>query len=196
VNEAFARIVGCVMLGAVALYVLGSWLELPPLEVWGCKIIYPRLPIVLRQLVAAPLELIGASSILYFAMPAQGNPGYFVVLGVFLAAFSVALISHAPGGLGVLEFLFVQAMPQELKFQALIALFVFRLLYLLVPLSVGLVIVMIFERGQRAEMQRARATDATDKASTLAQAENSSNIVRLDEAARRVRKGSGAGAPS
>ena len=36
-----------------------------------------------------------------------GNPGYLVVLGIFLVSFSVAQISHAPGGLGVFEFVFL-----------------------------------------------------------------------------------------
>jgi uncharacterized membrane protein YbhN (UPF0104 family) len=193
VNEELARTVGCVMLGAVALYVLGSWFEFPPLDVGGHKLVYPRLPIALRQLVAAPLELLGAAAIIYFAMPARGNPGYFVVLGVFLASFSVALISHAPGGLGVLEFVFIKAMPEELRIQALVALFVFRLLYLLIPLALGLVVVMVFEKRRRAETQRARSAGAMDEAGGSAPGQSASNIVRLDEAARRVRKGSGAG---
>ena len=101
VDRELARAVGFVMLGAVAIYVLGSVFEFPALNLGSCNLSYPRPPIVLRQLIAAPLELLGAAAIIYFAMPAHGNPGYFVVLGVFLASFSVALISHAPGGLGV-----------------------------------------------------------------------------------------------
>ena len=53
-----------------------------------------------------------------------------VVLGVFLASFSIALISHAPGGLGVLEFAFLKAMPDAPQANVLAALLVFRLLYL------------------------------------------------------------------
>ena len=52
----------------------------------------PRPPIAARQLLAAPVELIGAAGIIYFALPAAGHPGFIVVLGVFLASFSLALI--------------------------------------------------------------------------------------------------------
>jgi glycosyltransferase 2 family protein len=191
VNEEFTRIVGCVMLGAVALYVLGSLFEFPAIEFRGCTLVYPRLPIALRQLVAAPLELIGASSIIYFALPAHGNPGYFVVLGVFLASFSLALISHAPGGLGVLEFLFIKTLPESPdlpKVKVLAALLIFRLFYLIVPLALGLLVVMVFEKGKLPESLRVRSTDAPDAAAQAAPP--SSNIARLEEAA--LRKESGA----
>ena len=36
-----------------------------------------------------------------------GNPGYLAVLGIFVISFSAAQISHAPGGLGVLEVVFL-----------------------------------------------------------------------------------------
>jgi uncharacterized membrane protein YbhN (UPF0104 family) len=191
ISERLARGVGYVMLGAVALYVIGSFFQLSPLEIGGCKLFYPRLPIVFRQLVAAPLELLGAAAIIYFAMPAHGNPGYFVVLGVFLASFSVALISHAPGGLGVLEFLFIKAMPEVPKAEVLVALLVFRLLYLIVPLALGLVVVMVFEKGRLAEALRSPSAVLPDGVPPDRQAPSNSNIVRLDEAARRARKGGG-----
>ena len=73
---------------------------------------------------AAPLELLGAAGIIYFALPAAGNPGFFIVLGIFLASFSIALVSHAPGGLGVLEFAFVKAMPDTPRADLVAALLV------------------------------------------------------------------------
>ena len=89
---------GVVMLGSIALYVLGSWLQLRLIKIAGPHVYYPRLAVVARQLLAAPLELIGAAGIIYFALPEASNPGYLVVLGIFLASFSAALLSHAPGG--------------------------------------------------------------------------------------------------
>jgi uncharacterized membrane protein YbhN (UPF0104 family) len=190
VDRELARAVGFVMLGAVALYVLGSVFEFPALNLGSCKLSYPRPPIVLRQLIAAPLELLGAAAIIYFAMPAHGNPGYFVVLGVFLASFSVALISHAPGGLGVLEFLFIKAMPEVPKAEVLVALLIFRLLYLVVPLALGLVVVMVFEKGRLAETLRVRSVGPpdADAGSPRPQAAAPSNVVHIREAARQARK--------
>ena len=168
VREGLAQTVGYATLVVIALYVLGAWLELPPLVIRGFKLVYPRLPIALRQLVAAPLELIGAAAIIYFAMPTQGNPGFLVVLSVFIIAFSAGLISHAPGGLGVFEIFFFKLMPQitdDQKAGVLAALFVWRLLYLMIPLGLGIVVVMVFEKRRHAETARTLAAEAAAKAS-------------------------------
>lgn len=140
--------IGLFMLALVALYVLGSWRHFPPWQFRRFSLHYPRLPIVARQLLAGPVELAGGAAILYFALPVEGNPGYLTVLGVFLASFTVALLSHAPGGLGVLEVTFLAAFPELNPNDVLAALIVFRVLYLLIPFAISLVIVLIFEKIQ------------------------------------------------
>ena len=93
------------------LFVIGSLLHFRPFKLGGFELVYPRPPVAARQLLAGPLELVGAAGIIFFALPAAANPGFLVVLGVFLASFSLALVSHAPGGLGVLEIAFLEGMP-------------------------------------------------------------------------------------
>ncbi|WGF90163.1 lysylphosphatidylglycerol synthase transmembrane domain-containing protein [Marinivivus vitaminiproducens] len=146
--QGLALAAGLAMLALVALYVLGSWKDIQPLRLAGCDIHYPRLEIVARQLIIGPMELIGAAAIIYFALPEAGNPGYLMVLGIFLASFSAALLSHAPGGLGVLEIVFLTGLPEMDQADVLAALIVFRLLYLLIPFALSLVIVLLFERSQ------------------------------------------------
>lgn len=141
-----ARSIGIVLLLAVAIYVFGSWKQLRPLKIGPVKIEYPNLRTVGWQLVIGPLELIGAAAIIYFALPTAVNPGFFTVLGIFLMSFSAALISSAPGGLGVLELLFVAALPEVPPSDLLAALIVFRLLYLLIPFAISIVVVLLFER--------------------------------------------------
>jgi len=153
-SPATARIVGAVLLGIVATYVLGSIFRFKPLTILGFRLEYPRPEIVARQLVAAPVELLGAAGIIYFALPEVGNPGYFGVLAVFLASFSAALASNAPGGLGVFELLFIKAMPGIPKDEVLAALLVFRLSYLLVPLFISAIVVLVFERSKLAQAMR------------------------------------------
>jgi glycosyltransferase 2 family protein len=151
-----ARLIGLVMLAGVGAYMTGSLFHFRPLKIGRFELVYPRPPIAARQFLAAPLELLGAAGIIYFTLPTAGNPGYFVVLGVFLASFSIALASHAPGGFGVLEFAFVKAMPDAPKAEVLAALIAFRLLYLIVPLLFALVVVVLFERRRIVEVLRAR----------------------------------------
>jgi uncharacterized membrane protein YbhN (UPF0104 family) len=145
-----------VMLGIVFFYVLGGWLRFPPLRIGRFRVHYPKLPVIAKQLIVGPLELIGAASIIYFALPEAGNPGFLIVLGIFLASFSAALLSHAPGGLGVLEVLFITGLPEIDPAAVLAALLVFRLLYLLIPLALSLVVVLLFERSQLQQRTRAK----------------------------------------
>jgi uncharacterized membrane protein YbhN (UPF0104 family) len=175
VHLATVRTIGEGMLGFVALYVAGSALRLKPLAFGKFRLAYPALDIVLRQLVVGPLELFGAAGIIYFALPGPGNPGFFIVLAVFLASFSAALLSHAPGGLGVLEYVFLRAMPSLPAAKVLAALIVFRALYLIVPLIVAICIVVQFERNRVAQALRARHRDG-ELDRTAGRADNSERL--------------------
>lgn len=140
--------IALVMLAFISLYIFGSWLQLKPLQISKFRLEYPRLNVVWQQLIVAPLELVGAAGIIYFALPEVGNPGFIIILGIFLISFSAALISHAPGGLGVLELIFLTGLPDMDQADVLAALIVFRLLYLLIPFAISLVVVLVFEKSQ------------------------------------------------
>jgi glycosyltransferase 2 family protein len=159
-----ARMIGIGCLSFAALYMLGSILQLKPLVIKSFRLEYPRWPIAARQLIIAPLEIVAAAAIIYFALPDQGNPGFFVVLGVFVAVFSAALISQAPGGLGVMEALFILALPNIPKLDVLAAIIVFRLFYLLIPLALSIPIVLLFERARLKEARQLEATAGHGKA--------------------------------
>ena len=139
---------GLILIAAPSLYVIGSLLHFRPFRLGGFELVYPRPPVAARQLLAGPLELIGAAGIILFALPTAANPGFLAVLGVFLASFSLALVSHAPGGLGVLEIAFLEGMPDMPQANVVAALLVFRLLYLILPFIFALGVVLVFERDR------------------------------------------------
>lgn len=163
-HDSTARIIGAACLGVIALYIAGSVLRLPSRTLFGVRIEYPRWDIVLRQMIAAPAELLGAAGIIYFALPDAGNPGFIVVLTVFIFSFSAALASNAPGGLGVFELVFLKSMPGAPQEGVLAALLLFRLLYLLIPLAFAIVIVLGFEKRRLAEAIRHHHQAAGEKA--------------------------------
>ena len=150
ISETVARVIGFGLLAFCALYTLGSWLHFKPLKVGSFEIVYPRMGIVARQYVAAPLELVGAAGIIYFALPVEGNPGFFIVLGAFLLSFSAGLLSQVPGGVGVMEAVFLAIMPTMPAPAVFAALLVWRLFYLILPLVFSLPVVLLFERSQLA----------------------------------------------
>jgi glycosyltransferase 2 family protein len=145
---------GLVLIAAPILYVIGSLLHFRPFRLAGFELVYPRPPVAARQLLAGPLELIGAAGIIFFALPAAANPGFLIVLGVFLASFSLALVSHAPGGLGVLEIAFLKGMPDAPQANVVAALLVFRLLYLILPFVFALGVVLVFEQDRWRALMR------------------------------------------
>ncbi|MBL8588226.1 MAG: UPF0104 family protein [Methylobacteriaceae bacterium] len=146
--DAFARLVGFICLAFVAIYTIGAWLHFRPLKIGGFNLVYPRLPIVLRQYVAAPLELVGAAGIIYFALPAEGNPGFMIVMGAFLLSFSAGLLSQVPGGIGVMEAVFLAIMPGVPATAVFAALLVWRLFYLILPLILSIPVILAFEHSQ------------------------------------------------
>ncbi|EJF75012.1 lysylphosphatidylglycerol synthase transmembrane domain-containing protein [Bartonella birtlesii] len=142
--------VGASLLGCIALYTFGSWLQLKPLHLSKkIQLSYPRLKIVVQQLLISPLELLGAAGIIYAVLPHNTDIHFISVLGVFLASFTITLLSNAPaGGIGVLEALFITGMPSVNPTDVVAALIVFRILYLIIPLIISLFVVAIFETQQ------------------------------------------------
>jgi len=152
-----ACFIGWCFIAFIILYILGSLLGLKPLKI-GSKfqLAYPHPKIVAQQLIIGPLELIGAAGIIYSVLP--GNPDFIVVLGVFLASFTATLLINAPaGGIGVLEYLFMEGMPDTPKADVIAALIVFRLLYLIIPLIISIFIVAAFEIHQFMWRRRVRS---------------------------------------
>lgn len=165
INERAVFTIGLLLLFGVALYVLASAFRFKPLKIKTFELSYPNLGIALRQLVAAPAEVIGAGAIIYFAIPEAVNPGFMVVMGVFLMSFSAGLLSHAPGGLGVFEAVFIVAMPEVPKAELLAALIVFRGFYLLIPLVISASVVLWVEGHNlnKAIQSLKTADDSLDK---------------------------------
>ncbi|UTO29277.1 lysylphosphatidylglycerol synthase transmembrane domain-containing protein [Bartonella harrusi] len=141
---------GAILLGCIALYTFGSWLQFPPLRLSKkIQLSYPQLKIVIQQLLISPLELLAAAGIIYAVLPHNTDIHFISVLGVFLASFTITLLSNAPaGGIGVLEALFITGMPNVNPTDVVAALIVFRMLYLIIPLIISLFIVAIFEAQQ------------------------------------------------
>ncbi len=147
-HETWWIALGIATLVFVGAYVFGSWMHLKPLIIGEFTLHYPALPIVARQLIIGPLEIVATAAIIFFVLPAENNPGFIIVLGIFLFSFAVAQASHAPGGLGVLEIMFLTGLPEIEQAAVLAALLVFRLFYLIIPLILGVVAVLGFEHSQ------------------------------------------------
>jgi uncharacterized membrane protein YbhN (UPF0104 family) len=114
-------------------YVAAAWGRCR-LRVRGVEVEMPPMRLVMAQLVVGPLNFACVAGCLYEALAAVASTPYLGVASVYVIANLTAMISHVPGGLGVIESVVMFLLPAG---NAIGALLVFRLLYFLVPLALG-----------------------------------------------------------
>ena len=88
------------------------------------------------QIVIACGDLLVAALVLYTLLPPIEG-GYLRILGVFMLAFVVAVLTHVPGGYGVFDALIIHFLPAEPGASVVAALLVFRVIYYWVPLLIA-----------------------------------------------------------
>jgi uncharacterized membrane protein YbhN (UPF0104 family) len=102
----------------------------------------------LAQVATSALNWALVGSVIWALLPA-GVP-YVTVLATLLSAAMAALVTHIPGGLGVLEGVFVLALGEDMPPHVLVAaLLAFRVLYYLIPLGVAGVLYLALEATAR-----------------------------------------------
>ena len=88
---------GALLLPLAALYVAFAALRRKPFGLFGWRIPLPPLKLTLYQIVIACGDLLVAALVLYTLLPPIAG-GYLRILGVFMLAFVVGVLSHVPGG--------------------------------------------------------------------------------------------------
>lgn len=145
---------GAQWLGLAFLALVGAYLLLPlvrrtPLRVRGFDMRIPPPPLTLAQLLVSMTDWMLAASVLYALLPPSAPP-YPVVLGAFLAAQMVALLSHVPGGIGVFDGIVALLLAPYLRADQIVAaLLLYRMVYYLIPLSLALLLLVGDETRHR-----------------------------------------------
>ncbi len=99
---------------------------------WAIEL--PSLRLALGQIVVGPVNFALVAGCLYHALAGLGEVSYLAVAAVYVIAFVTSVLTHAPGGLGVIETVVLFLLPQAQFIGALIA---FRIMYFIVPLCIG-----------------------------------------------------------
>ena len=133
-------------LGALCLAVPLAYLALAsvrrPLTFWGWALPMPRLRLALAQVVIGPLNFACVAACLHQALAAVADVTYLGVASVYVIANTAAILSHVPGGLGVIESVVIYVLPHE---DVIGPLLVFRFVYFLMPLLFGTVLLALTE---------------------------------------------------
>ena len=104
----------------------------------------PSVPLALTQFALAMVNWSLMAAIIFVLLPAQAD--YPTVLGASLFTAVAASLLHVPGGLGVLEAVFVATFAQRIDAtQVLAALLGYRALYYLAPLVLAFIAYLLLE---------------------------------------------------
>ena len=130
-------------------YVGATVVRRTPLRLKRLELPLPSWRIAASQLVVSAIDWTLAGAVLYALLPSSGL-SFLGFLGAFLVAILLGMVSHVPGGVGVFEGLMVVLLSPYLSSgQVVPALVVFRVVYYLLPLVIGLLGLVADEMWQR-----------------------------------------------
>lgn len=122
----------CLLLGAA--YVALAAVLRRPLRIRNWELEMPGLPLALGQVLIGPLNFALVAACLHQTISAMADVSYLSVATAYVTANISVLVTHVPGGLGVLESVILLLLPGTDIIGALV---LFRFLYFLVPLCLG-----------------------------------------------------------
>lgn len=106
----------------------------------------PSMRITMLQFVITFLDVLAAGTVLYCLLPASATIPFGTFLTVYLLALAAGVLSHVPGGLGVFEVVLLAAFQSQLdKPSLLAALFLYRFIYVIMPLIIACLTMLIVE---------------------------------------------------
>jgi len=143
--------IGFALLAFVGAYLLFSALRLKPISIRGWELSLPPPGFTVMQMIVATADLVAASAVLYALLPANLSVTYPQFLGVFLTAQFTGIISHVPGGLGVVEAVLLHTLAPQDPAALMSSIVVYRLVYYLLPLVVATALLAGHEGLQRWE---------------------------------------------
>lgn len=155
-HPGWAVAIGIGILGSVAAYAVWASLSRKPVEIWNWQIVPPGPGLALPQLVLGLGDLVLSAGALWVLLPEGATVSFPAFCGAYAAAILVSVVSHVPGGLGVLESVLLLTLPHGDPVGMLAALLAYRVIYYLVPLGVGALLL----GGHEVASQRRRVVKA------------------------------------
>ena len=143
------RALGLALLGLGLAYAVLPLVRRAPLRLGRFEVPVPTARLAAGQFVLSILDWGLAAAVLQALLPPGAVP-FGELLGAFLAAQIVGLVSHVPGGLGVFETLMVLALKPYLPATSVLpALVLYRAVYYLLPLAAALALLVADEVSER-----------------------------------------------
>jgi uncharacterized membrane protein YbhN (UPF0104 family) len=144
------RPLGFIFLGIIVAYLTLSSISRRSIKIKGWVLPHLPLNLSLAQIVVTSCDWTLAAGVLYIMLPAYSGLSFLVFLGSYLLAQIAGIVSNVPGGLGVFETVLILLLsPPVASDRLLVALLVYRIIYYLFPLCVGVGLLAWYELKQR-----------------------------------------------
>jgi uncharacterized membrane protein YbhN (UPF0104 family) len=124
------------------IYVALAALLRRPVRIRGRDFRLPTLRIAVLQVIVGTLNFAFVAASLHQMLSALSEASYLKVAAVSIIANVTAIISHVPGGIGILELTVSHILPGA---EALAAVIAFRVIYYFIPLALGLLLFAVVE---------------------------------------------------
>lgn len=153
-----ARPVGLLLLISAVMLIVASVVVRTPLTLRGWSVRLPSWRILLVQMIIGAFDLTIAALVPYLLLPESITVSFEHFLAAYLLGVAISLVSHVPGGLGILEFVLIATLHPTHPEDLLASLLVFRVIYFLLPLAICVVSLA----GNEAFAHRHRVRRAAD----------------------------------
>lgn len=141
---------GLAFLAYPVAYVICSIWGRPPLKIRSFRMEMPTTRMCLAQIAVGTVNFGCVAGALDQLLTTFTDVGYMQVASAYVTATIAAMLSHVPGGLGVLEATMLVLLPASASIGALVA---FRVLYYFIPLMIGVPLLLISEAYFRRQPQ-------------------------------------------
>ncbi len=160
VSADWLRVLGGIGLAKDAGYLLLVLFRRAPVRVRGWSFKLPTPAMTALQYLVGVVDVLLISSVLYLLLPESVELAYLPFLAVYLASVLVGIVSHVPAGLGVIESVLLLLLPGVPPEQLLASVLMYRVIFEIVPLLLGLALWGGFEAfahdGARLRFMRPR----------------------------------------
>jgi uncharacterized membrane protein YbhN (UPF0104 family) len=126
-----------------------------PIRIREWTVQLPDWRLALAQVIIGPLNFAFVSACLYHALASLADVSYLQVATAYVIGLAGSLLSHVPGGLGVIETVVLFLLAGQQLIGGLVA---FRVIYFLIPLCIGAPLFAVAEVFFRRSATAARET--------------------------------------
>lgn len=151
ISQPLVLAIGIGSLAATALYLFAAAFVSGRLRIRNWTLEMPDLRLALAQVVVGSVNFALVAACLHQALNAVIEVPYLTAVTAYVLANTGVLVTHVPGGLGIIEAVIIFLLPQANLIGALL---VFRFVYFLVPLVIGGTVFAICELVWRSRSAR------------------------------------------